>query len=564
MKKLTIWFCILFSLPGIASELYETHTDQYINLDFTSNSILGDVLQHQTNICTVRSGPTGSQTSVFFRGTNSNHTLVTINGSAITDHSTSNGATDFGLINTNFADGLHIVHGPMSTLYGANAVAGVVDLKTNMTTKNQLDTTVGSNNQRKMSFKKLWENWSIGVSVDQSDGISTYPQGTEKDGYNIQSFNVGYADEGHELLAVRTNQTSDLDASGADDTDYTSDSQFTFLQYKNTQIDNVDIIVDTTLWDREYVNGTEVDTYDSQTYHGKVVHNYNTDIINNKAGVDVNQYSAEFNNMGSYTSSVDKTADEYGVYNNLDYSIGDMVLSGGVRYDDNSMHGSHSTYRVGSSYSVSNNLSVFGSVATGYKNPTMYEMFGADNFGYSGNANLNPETSFNKEIGVSYSKKMTSFSATVYDTDIKDMITYSGSTYINNTTNTSTMEGAEATLKFKLGDFMFTNRYAHIHAVNGTGGWLLRRPHDTFHSMVKYSKGKFYVMPMLTHYGKHADLHPTTYATVHVKERTTVDLKAGYGNLALEIANVFDDDYERPLGYNQGGQQLKLTYSWKF
>ena len=173
MKKLTIWFCILFSLPGIASELYETHTDQYINLDFTSNSILGDVLQHQTNICTVRSGPTGSQTSVFFRGTNSNHTLVTINGSAITDHSTSNGATDFGLINTNFADGLHIVHGPMSTLYGANAVAGVVDLKTNMTTKNQLDTTVGSNNQRKMSFKKLWENWSIGVSVDQSDGIST-------------------------------------------------------------------------------------------------------------------------------------------------------------------------------------------------------------------------------------------------------------------------------------------------------------------------------------------------------------------------------------------------------
>ena len=564
MKKLTIWFCILFSLPGIASELYETHTDQYINLDFTSNSILGDVLQHQTNICTVRSGPTGSQTSVFFRGTNSNHTLVTINGSAITDHSTSNGATDFGLINTNFADGLHIVHGPMSTLYGANAVAGVVDLKTNMTTKNQLDTTVGSNNQRKMSFKKLWENWSIGVSVDRSDGISTYPQGTEKDGYDIQSFNVGYADEGHELLAVRTNQVSDLDASGADDTDYTSDSQFTFLQYKNTQIDNVDIIVDTTLWDREYVNGTEVDTYDSQTYHGKVVHNYNTDIITNKAGVDVNQYSAEFNNMGSYTSSVDKTADEYGVYNNLDYSIGDMVLSGGVRYDDNSMHGSQSTYRVGTSYSVSDSVSLFGSIATGYKNPTMYEMFGADNFGYSGNANLNPETSFNKEIGASYNKNMTSFSATVYDTDIKDLITYSGSTYINNTTNTSTMEGAEATLKFKLGDFMFTNRYAHIHAVNGTGGWLLRRPHDTFHSMVKYSKGKFYVMPMLTHYGKHADLHPTTYATVHVKERTTVDLKAGYGNLALEIANVFDDDYERPLGYNQGGQQLKLTYSWKF
>ena len=59
-----------------------------------------------------------------------------------------------------------------------------------MKTKNQLDTTVGSNNQRKMSFKKLWDNWNIGVSVDSSDGISTYPQGTEKDGYDIKSFNA--------------------------------------------------------------------------------------------------------------------------------------------------------------------------------------------------------------------------------------------------------------------------------------------------------------------------------------------------------------------------------------
>ena len=76
MKRLIVLFCIIFSLPGLANELYETHTDQYINLDFTSNSILGDVLQHQTNICTVISGPTGSQTSVFFRGTNSNHTCL--------------------------------------------------------------------------------------------------------------------------------------------------------------------------------------------------------------------------------------------------------------------------------------------------------------------------------------------------------------------------------------------------------------------------------------------------------------------------------------------------------
>ena len=392
-----------------------------------------------------------------------------------------------------------------------------------------------------MTFKKLWEQWSIGVSVDQSDGISTYPQGTERDGNTLNSFNVGYTgqinDTTYNILGVHTAQVTDLDGGSSDDTDYTADTKFTFGQWRSstdTDYGKIDLTIDKTIWDREYVNGTEIDVYDSSSDHIKVVNTNKHDSINTTLGVDYLLYSATFDNTGSYTSSVDKDATQSGIFANIDYKLSDSATTTiGYRVDDNSMHGTQQTYRLGASYIV-NQHTWYSSVATGYKNPTMYEMYGADSYGYSGNANLQPETSFNKEVGVSYSKKMMSFNATVYDTDIKDLITYSGSTYVNNTTNTSTMEGAEATLKFKVGDFMFTNRYAHIHAVNGSNGWLLRRPHDTIHSMVKYTKGKFFVMPMLTYYGKHADLHPTTYATVHVKERTTADLKLGYSDTQIE------------------------------
>ena len=133
---------------------------------------------------------------MFTRGTNSNHTMVSINGSAITDHSTTNGATDFGVINTNWADSLHIIEGPMSTLYGADAVAGVVDIKTRKEYQSSFITGIGSDNKYKLGYQtQLGEQkqFDLGFYTERTDGISTYPQGTERDGNVMDSFNVGYS-----------------------------------------------------------------------------------------------------------------------------------------------------------------------------------------------------------------------------------------------------------------------------------------------------------------------------------------------------------------------------------
>ena len=143
-KSLIFFFILIFSRSAISLDLtlyvnnwlteipetYKVHTDHYIYLDKNLSSTLSDVLDTNSSFNAVRSGPKGSQTSVFTRGTNSNHTLVTLNGSPITDHSTSNGLSDLGLIDTSFASRLHLIDGPMSTLYGPNAVGGVIDIQT--------------------------------------------------------------------------------------------------------------------------------------------------------------------------------------------------------------------------------------------------------------------------------------------------------------------------------------------------------------------------------------------------------------------------------------------------
>lgn len=90
----------------------------------------GEVLKTVPGISVQQSGGPGTQTSVFVRGSNSNHTLVLIDGINVSDPSSSNGAVDFSSLLTENLDRIEIVRGPMSTLYGSQAIGGVVNLVT--------------------------------------------------------------------------------------------------------------------------------------------------------------------------------------------------------------------------------------------------------------------------------------------------------------------------------------------------------------------------------------------------------------------------------------------------
>ena len=96
-----------------------------------SNSfVIGDVLNTNSAITSIRSGGKGQQTSVFTRGTNSNHTLFLINGSPITDHSTTNGLFDAGIDPVEYSTGIDVYKGSQSTFFGSGAIGGAVNINT--------------------------------------------------------------------------------------------------------------------------------------------------------------------------------------------------------------------------------------------------------------------------------------------------------------------------------------------------------------------------------------------------------------------------------------------------
>ncbi len=83
---------------------------------------LNKVLNHIQGVDVTQSGPTGQQSSVFFRGTNSNHTLVLLNGIPINDHSTPTGAHDVGQDFMSTVQQIDVYKGSSGAHWGADAV----------------------------------------------------------------------------------------------------------------------------------------------------------------------------------------------------------------------------------------------------------------------------------------------------------------------------------------------------------------------------------------------------------------------------------------------------------
>ncbi len=89
-----------------------------------------EALRQVPGLTVVQTGGAGGQTSVFIRGTNSNHVKVLIDGIDVNDPSTPNRSFDFSQLQTEDLARLEVLRGPQSGLYGADAIGGVISFVT--------------------------------------------------------------------------------------------------------------------------------------------------------------------------------------------------------------------------------------------------------------------------------------------------------------------------------------------------------------------------------------------------------------------------------------------------
>ena len=556
------------------------YVDQY-TIENTNTMDTVQAISRVTGLNVVQSGPTGQQTSVFMRGMNSNHTMVAINGVAIKDHSTTGGLHDIGSDFIKHVTGIQVVKGSQGTLYGANAVGGVINFITTDSYANSISTTWGSNNTKGITLKvhRDIDNHSISIIADgtESDGISIAPAGTEKDGFDANNItiNTNSKYDGYDIRTtlIRRTSDSDLDSGTSDDLDYTAESDMNLYQL-SSKIDNSkgfsNFTFSRTEYDREYVNGTEIDTYDSNSNTFLLTNTIQNDKYDITPGVEYEYFDGSFNNTGSYTAKVDTDGENVGYFVNGNLIASDKLLvSAGIRQDDPSLFGDYTTYRLGGTYDLTGALKLKSNYATSVKTPTLYEMHGSDNYGYNGNPNLQPEEAKTMDIGFEYKVGSSVLDVVYFTTDLENLITYGNSTY-SNASGTSNRHGAEAKFNSMLTENIYwRNNATFTIAEDGNGDQVTRRPKWTGLTAVDWTKGKLTTTAEYLHTGSHLDIDSATWATITKPAVGIANVHTNYkmsdkANAVLSINNIGDKHYERPDGYAQHGRNILLTYKLKF
>ena len=556
-----IWSVILTS--KVKAELEVTiyafrNASDISHKTYSYDVVKPEELNSVTSINTVQSGPDGQMTSLFTRGTNSNHTLITLNGIAIKDNSTPLGTDDIGQHSFLGVDRLEIIKGPMSSVYGPNAIGGVVNMQTLPSDDNWIDLSIGSNNKQTQTIKlgEYKDNtlYDLTIQREESDGISVV-DGDEKDGFQNTNYNLQIANGPYHFMKIHTENKSDLDGR-TDTSNYTSTWKFdnNYISYKPNK--DTEVTFNNANHKRNYNKSGTNDNYKDVTNTILGRHTYHIDNDTSWTfGTEHELTDVKFDTaILGYVSNVDKNRINNGYFTSIDNINNGVITSFGIRLDTPNTFDNQLTYHLGAEkdgYRISH--------STGYKSPTVYEMYGVDNYGFLGNENLIPEKSKSYEIGY----RNENVDIALFKIEIEDMLKYSGNTYVNDTKK-SDRHGVELGLTYELGNVTLNNNTTFTIAEDGDGNELNRRPkwmnnlnlsYDIFNVDVNY-------------YGSHNDIDNTTFAKKEMPSVTTIDLSAKVvkGDLTFygKLSNITDVDYEKPDGYNQLGRNFTLGFTKSF
>tara|TARA_B100000315_G_C14589843_1_gene595149 strand:- start:3583 stop:5499 length:1917 start_codon:yes stop_codon:yes gene_type:complete len=381
-----------------------------------------DVLRTVRGLDVKQSGGLGGLTSVFMRGGNSNHTLVLIDGVQVNSPTT--GAFDFADLTVENIDRIEVIRGPQSTLYGSDAIGGVVHIITKKgkgPSSRFLSSEYGAFNtfQERAGVSGGSDRFDYALTASRldSDGISRASEkdgNSEKDGYENTTisgrFGATVLGDGRLDATIRyTESKADIDAEFPFSDDLDSTSERDTLVLSTTFSKSI-----TSWWDQRLqvslnddalagndqdeptdFNPTGDNSYliDIQAKRLDWQHNFVlTEQASLTAGYELEHQKAR--SQENFTQSLTNHAGYAQLHLN---PIDNLFLVAGGRFDANTLYENKLTYKVsGSYYLEQSGTTLRSSYGTGFRGPTLNELF----FPGFGNLDLQPETSRGYEIGL--------------------------------------------------------------------------------------------------------------------------------------------------------------------
>ncbi|WP_018872839.1 TonB-dependent receptor domain-containing protein [Thioalkalivibrio sp. ALJ16] len=547
-----------------------------------------DLLEGRAGIETSQNSAFGKNTSVFTRGTSSDHTLLLIDGVRV--GSATSGGASWQFLPPEEIERVEIVRGPRTSIYGSDAIGGVVQVFTREGRKGPPKVNAfvggGSFNTQETGVGVAGgtesTNYSFSLSHFATDGINVQDDvgDDDRDGYDNTSLAGKLShrfDSGVELFGniLYSEGRSEYDADESDPVTFANlgpyDRAYTDFVHAALQV-GIRIPV-TRLWDTEIAVGQSRDESGDVTeggVHGGSADRFDTrrdqltwrndarlgDRTHLVAGIDAYE-----DRVDGTTAYAEDSRYNVGVYSVLRTTVGAHDLEGSLRYDENEQFGSKTTGQIAWGTQLSDDLRLRASYGTAFKAPTFNDLY----FPGFGNADLQPEDSRTVEFGGRYSLGSYYADVAVFRTELDQMISFDPVASRPENIDEARIQGVELEGGYATSEWVWRASLTLLDAEDRESGKELRRRApvtarlDLDRSFERLSLGGSVVAKS------------RAYEDPANQERLSgyglFNLRAGYQlspewQLQATVHNVFDKDYVTAGGYNQPGRAafVKLRY----
>jgi vitamin B12 transporter len=549
---------------SLASQVVITRAD----IDRIQPKSVLDMLSTVAGLDISTSGGRGQNSSVYMRGANSGHTLVLLNGVRIS--SASLGSTNVQNIAPELIERIEIVKGPRAALWGSDAIGGVIQIFTRKLNSGEhfVSANVGSEGYSMLNGGIGIEHGdgftSLSVEHEESDGFDAKDDSeTDDDGYSFDSFAInGQQQVSKDLslnwLAQLDQGDTEYDSTRADESEINNHVWQLGANY-NWQANNITQfnISQSRTSNIAHGNGTsksEGTQYDTRRNQYSLLNSSELSsqwLLN--LGADLIQ--EELKGSNEYD---EKKRDTTGVFAHAMFNEGKLSYELAVRYDDVEGIDSETTFNTSIGYQVTESTQVSFSSGTGFKAPTFNDLYYPLNWGYVGNKDLVSETSTSYEFSVKSQFNALSVAFNLYQTDIEDLIDWSGTDADNNVTpiNVDDVEikGAEFGANYQGLGGVHQFNISYIEAEDAsTGKQLGRRAKNHVSYQFDTTIGKADLYAEIQYKGKRYD-YLYGGAVVKLDSYSLVNLGVSYPvsdnvKIQAKVNNAFNENYQTSSAY---------------
>ena len=527
------------------------------------------------------SGATGAAASLFMRGANSDQTLFLVDGMRMNDPNTDY-SVFLGGAAASPSDTIEIARGPQSTLYGGEAIGGVVAMRTlkgEGAPSAQLGVEGGSFGtvQSSVNTQGTGNGWAYNAFIESGRTENQRPNND----FSGTTYAVRLDRQLSPQITVGATARGFFGTYGSPGDRFTNDPDNREREQNQLATLFTEYTV-SPLWsghitlggqDRRFVSVNPTPGEPTET----------TVVLNRRGEFDW-QNTIVLSDSNRLTAGLTAERDQtrnngFGDIHHQENSLAffaedewtpatDVFLTAGLRSEDHDTFGRTTTGRLTAAWlPVSDRIKFRASYGTGFRSPSFLDLYGQSSY-YVGNPDLQPERARGWDAGVDYylAQHHGTLSATWFDTRTHDLIVYDFSVFPGTTVNVdqARSRGLELSAKAQwVGAWESRVTYTYLEADNLTEHTrLLRRPRHSVSADVWRNLGRgFSVGAGVQFVAQRQDVDALTFATVDAPDYTVVRAYAAWAvndrvTVKVHVENLLDEHYEEVNGYPALGARV--------